>query len=607
MNLSQVISRSKLQLVLPMLVVGSMLLSACGAADSTATPVPAATATKAAAPAATATTATTGGATATSAPVADTPVPAAAKGIMTISVQQQATWVRNFNPFSGDFRFPTVNGIYEPLMIYNTVKGELQPWLASKYEWSADNKTLTITLRNDVKWSDGQAFTAKDVAFTFNLFKTTDGLQGPGGQAMNGATAYVDTVTAASDTSVVFTFKQVFTPGLYDIIAQDIVPEHIWKDVKDPVKSTNENPVGTGPFTEVKQFENQIFEIDKNPNYWQPGKPYFQGMRQPAYTGNDQANLATVNGENDYAANFIPDIEKTFVAKDPANNGYWFPSVGATVMLYLNTTKKPFDDVNVRKAISMAIDRDQIATVAEYGYTKPADVTGLSDAYPNYKVADTSTLGDDWTKLNVDKANQMLDAAGLKKGADGMRTLADGTALTYDINVVTGWSDWVSACQIMAQGMKAIGINATVKPYDFSTWYDKVSKGQFDMSIGWSSGGATPFNYYRGQMSQRSSKPIGESAGENWQRYVSKPGDDLLTQFAAISDAAKAKDIATKLQQTFASEAPAVPLFPGPSWYEYNNSRFTGWPTKDNPYAVGSWFSQGTPEQLIVMTTVKPK
>ena len=115
------------------------------------------------------------------------------------------------------------------------------------------------------------------------------------------------------------------------------------------------------------------------------------------------------------------------------------------------------------------------------------------------------------------------------------------------------------------------------------------------MSIGWSSGGATPFNYYRGQMSQRSSKPIGESAGEDWQRYVSKNGDDLLTQFAAISDAAKAKDIATKLQQTFASEAPAIPLFPGPSWYEYNNTRFTGWPTKDNPYAVGSWFNQSTP------------
>ncbi len=294
---------------------------------------------------------------------------------------------------------------------------------------------------------------------TFNLFKNTNGLQGSGGQAMNGGTAYVDTVTAPDPTTVVFNFKNVFTPGLYDITGQDIVAEHIWKDVTDPVKSTNDNPVGTGPFTQVTVFQSQIFEVDKNPNYWQPGKPYIQGFRQPAYPGNDQANLATVNGQNDYAANFIPDIEKVFVSKDPANNGYWFPPFGATVMLYLNTTKAPFDDVNVRKAISMAIDRDQIANVAEYGYTKPADVTGLSDAYPNYKVSDPTTLGN-WTTMDVNQANPMLDAAGLKKGSDGMRTNKDGSALpTYEINVVDGWSDWVSSVQIISQDLKAIGIN----------------------------------------------------------------------------------------------------------------------------------------------------
>jgi len=480
------------------------------------------------------------------------------------------------------------------------------PWLATKYEWSADNKMLTFTLRNDVKWSDGQPFKAADVAYTFNLFKSTNGLTGPGGQAMNGTAAYVDTVAASNDTTVVFTFKQVFTPGLYDIVAQDIVPEHIWKDVKDPVKFPNENPVGTGPFTQITVFQPQVFQIEKNPNYWQPGKPYIQGFRQPAYPGNDQANLATVNGENDYAANFIPDIEKVYVSKDPKNYGYWFPSVGATVMLYLNTTKKPFDDANVRKAISMAIERDKIATIAEYGYTKPADVTGLSDAYPNFKVADPNTLGD-WTTRNVDKANQMLDAAGLKKGGNGIRTGADGKPLSYEINVVSGWTDWVSSVQIIAQDLKAVGIDATVKPYDYSTWFDRVTKGNFDISIGWSSGGATPYNYYRDQMSQRSFAEIGSTAGANWHRYVSKKADDLLNQLASTADAAKQKDLATQLQQTFADEAPAIPLFPGPEWYEYNTTRFEGFPTKDNPYAVGSFFNQGTPEQLIVMTTIKPK
>jgi peptide/nickel transport system substrate-binding protein len=479
------------------------------------------------------------------------------------------------------------------------------PWLATKYEWSSDNKKLTVTLRDDVKWSDGETFDADDVAFTFNLFKDNAGLQGRGGQAMFGDTAYVESVTAVNPTTVEFNFNKVFTPGLYDIVNQVIVPEHVWKDIDDPLKSTNENPVGTGPFTEVTVFENQVFQVEKNPNYWQPGKPYIQGFRQPAYPGNDQANLATINGENDYAANFIPDIEKTYVSQDPEHFGYWFPPVGATVMLYLNTTRKPFDDVNVRKAISMAVDRNQIVKTAMYDYTKPADVTGLSDAYPNYKVADPSKLGT-WTQMDVDAANKLLDEAGLTKGADGIRML-DGKPLEYEINVVTGWTDWVSACQIMAQNLEKVGIKATVKPYDFSAWLDRVQKGDYDMSIGWSSGGATPYEYYRDQMSTLSLRDLGVAAGANWHRYSSKKADELLDEFASTSDTAKQKEVAEQLQQTFSDEAPAVPLFPGPSWYEYNTTRFEGFPTKDDPYAVGSFFNQGTPEQLIVMTTIKPK
>ena len=185
-----------------------------------------------------------------------------------------ATWTRNFNPFVSDNRFPTANGVYEPSMIYNTIKGELLPWLATKYEWSSDNKKLTLTYRTDVKWSDGQPFTAKDVAYTFNLQKANKGLVG-GGQ---NAWAYLDSVAASSDTAVDFTFKEVYTVGLYDIVGQNIVPEHVWKDVGDPVTFTNENPVGTGPFTEVKNFQNQIYEVHKNPNYWQPEKQKIAGI-----------------------------------------------------------------------------------------------------------------------------------------------------------------------------------------------------------------------------------------------------------------------------------------------------------------------------------------
>ncbi len=526
---------------------------------------------------------------------------------VTVSSQQQATWTRNFNPFAADNRFPTNNGVHEPSMIYNTVKGELVPWLATDYAWSNGDKTLTLTYREGVEWSDGKPFTAKDVAFTFNLLKNTAGLAGPATGAMFGDNAYIASVEAPNDTTVVFNFGRVFSPGLYDIVHQNIVPEHVWQAVEDPATFLNENPVGTGPFTEVTQFQNQIYAVGKNPNYWQEGKPYIAGMRFPAYPGNDAANLATINGENDWAGNFIPDIERTYVSRNPDNFGYWFPPTGATVMLYLNTTEAPFDSAEVRKAISMAINREQVVTVAMYNYTKPADVTGLSEAYPSFKVEEPSSLVEaDWTQYDVAKANEMLDAAGLTMGPGNVRTTADGAPLSFDINVVSGWSDWVSAVNIIAQNLKAVGINASVKTYDFSAWFDRVQKGEFTASIGWSAGGATPFNYYRGQMSELSLQPVGEDAGENWHRFVSKEADELLGQFVSTSDPAAQQEIATQLQEVFAEAAPALPLFPGPQWYEYNTTNFTDFPTEEDPYVIASPFN-GVPEALLVMTTIKPK
>jgi peptide/nickel transport system substrate-binding protein len=212
---------------LSLFIVFTILLTACGetAATPTTTTAPA-----------TATTGSTGAATAAPTGTAVGAVVTATTGINTGTTGPPATtavlqrtdigqsFVRNFNPFASRPLVPTLAGIYEPLMIYNMAKGELVPWLADKYAFSADNKTLTFTLHDGVKWSDGQPLTARDVAFTYNLLKNTSGLQGPGLQAV-GASGYIDSVAAPDDKTVAFTFKQVNTPGLYDIIQQNIVPE----------------------------------------------------------------------------------------------------------------------------------------------------------------------------------------------------------------------------------------------------------------------------------------------------------------------------------------------------------------------------------------------
>ena len=90
---------------------------------------------------------------------------------LVVSQEQRASWIRNFNPLTpgGSARWPTSAGIYEPLMIYNSMKGEYIPWLAVKHEWNVRNDVLKLVIRQDVSWSDGAPFSGKDVLFTFNL------------------------------------------------------------------------------------------------------------------------------------------------------------------------------------------------------------------------------------------------------------------------------------------------------------------------------------------------------------------------------------------------------------------------------------------------------
>jgi peptide/nickel transport system substrate-binding protein len=520
-------------------------------------------------------------------------------GVLTVSQEQQAPWVRNFNPLlaPGNVRWPTVAGIYEPMLVYNTMKGEFTPWLAERYEWSSGNKQLSFTVRSGVKWSDGQPFSARDVVFTFELLKKHKALD------LQGVWAFLASVAARDDATVEFSFARPFVPGLAYIGHQPIVPEHRWKDVADPVAYKNENPVATGPFTEVKVFQNHVYELRRNPGYWQKDRPAIKGIRFPAYPGNDQANLALLNGEVDWAGNFVPEIEKVFVAKDPNNHHYWFPLVASTVMLYVNTTKKPLDDLRVRKALSMAIDREQIVKVAMNNYTRPADATGLNDAYERFRSARAVAAGD-WVKLDVAKAKRLLGEAGYA-GEEGVLRARSGAPLRFDLNVVTGWSDWVRVAQMITQQLKQVGVEATLKTHDYSAFVEALQKGTFDMSLGWSAEEPTPYNFYRHLMGSATVKPVGEVSARNWHRFGAKAADSLFEAFEAAAEPAEQRRIVEQLQLIFVENAPVLPLFPGPSWGEYNTRRITGFPSKENPYAKLS--PNNPPEYLLVLTELKPR
>jgi len=526
---------------------------------------------------------------------------AAPPGVLVVSKEQTASWTRNFNPLSplASPRWPTMAGIYEPLAVFNSVRGELVPWLATAWRCDDDHVRLRVTLRDGVLWSDGRPLVADDVAFTFGLLKKVEALD------RRAVWQFLADVVVVDAHAVEFVFARVFLPGVDDVLAQVIVPAHVWRDVADPLTFANVDPVATGPFTQVRVFTSQMFELGRNPRYWQPGRPAVSALRFPALPGNDRANLALVFDEVDWAANFVPAIDRVYVARDPAHHAYWFPLSGGTIFLYPNTTRAHLDDGRVRRAISHAIDRALVVDVGLFGASRPADGTALSDALSRWR--DPGVAGADVVAFDAARANALLDEAGLPRGADGFRMDDKGARLTWTILSVAGWSDWTRAAQVIARGLRDVGVDVDVRTYDFGAWFEKLSTGDFDLSLGWSIDGPTPWTFYRWLLHPETKRPLGQSAPGNWHRFGDDEAGRLLTAFATEPDTTTQRALITRVEQRFAATLPAIPLFYAPSWAAYSTARFRGFPSQADPYADPSPNKDDRGETLLVLTRLEPR
>ena len=512
--------------------------------------------------------------------------------LLTIPREDMGTFDQNFNPFSNpDFPMTQV-AIYESMLVFNPADGATTPWLATDWEVAPDGTAITFHLRDGVEWSDGEPLVAQDVVTSFALQKE-----------IRGGFDYIDTVTASDELTVEFDLNTPFSPALLDVGQQIIAPSHIWDEQDDPAKFTNPDPVGTGPYTEVTNFQAQSFDLLRNPNYWQPEKQKIEGIRMLAFAGNDGANLAAANGDVDWSPQFIPNIEEAFVAKDPEHRFYWFPTTGSMISWQFNTTQAPFDDANVRKALSMAVDRDQVTSIGMQGYTVPADCTGLSGAYDSWRdaaVADSCA----WTGRDLEEAGKLLDAAGITLGADGLRVLPDGSPFEFDFSVGSTSSDWVSVGNVISQNLADLGVTVNVAARDWAEVVSGYENGTFESGIVWSNNAPTPYQFYRGIMSTETVKPTGEQTFENYHRFGSAEADTLLAQFAATSDEGEQRSVMNELQALFADEAPVVALFPGPEFGAASTLRFTGWPDEDDPYAsLGAVRARSA---VLILTTLEP-
>ena len=523
-------------------------------------------------------------------------------GLLTIP-ESNAEFVRNFNVLGTSSMVGAKNMVYEPLMVLNSMTSELEPWLAESYAFSDDGLTLTFNLREGVLWSDGEPFTADDVVYTFEVVRDVAGVNSPALGALTGDSAFVDSFTAVNDTTVEFIFNRINAPGVAELIDQEIVPEHIFSAQDDVLAFVNENPVGTGPFTEIVSFSTQSYQANANPNYWQALG--YAGIEFVSYGDGNAAALAAVSGDVDWSNAQIDNPEETFVAADPGNRYTITFEDRNFNILALNIQVPPFDDVNVRKAISMGINRQQIATIAENDYVGTADVTGLTAVFDGWKIDDISTLGN-WTDYNPDMANELLDAAGLERGNDGIRMLPDGTRMSYTIGVLPA-PQWMAGNGILAQNLAEIGVEVEVKPQPvFPEYLATCQGGDYAMAFCIVSGLSGPFSVYDKTMSSRYLKDEGRQSA-NYTRYSGGAADELLDQYASATTLEEQQQIIHELQTIFAKEVPVVPVIAHGGVAHVNGAEFTGFPTADNLYASPEPNPSFEDDFLLVITKVTAK
>jgi peptide/nickel transport system substrate-binding protein len=501
-------------------------------------------------------------------------------GTLTIDNESGGTWTCDFNPFNLSYIGYSLGNVYEPLMFVNTLQNaKVTPWLATSYAWSDGNKTLTFTIRKGVKFTNGDPLTPADVVYTFNLLKAHKTLD------INSVWSVLSSVSQSGSDQVVMQFKAVAVPYFYYIADQiAIVDQKVWSKVANPVTYPDKNPVGTGAYmVSSKTCTPQNIKYTANPHYWQPGLPKVETVNYPAFLTNDTANTYLANGQAQWGSQFIPSIQKFYLSKSPDYH-YWFPPI-ANVDVFLNLTDPILKNPAVRQAMAYAIDRPKASLIGEYGYEPASNQAGIvTPTFSGWLDApQAASYGNNYA-YNPQKAISLLEAAGFKKGSDGIMAKG-GQKLSFTILDNGGFSDWVAAVNVIQQDLKAVGIQVTPNNVAYSTWQTDLYTGKFQLGYGDETGGPSPYYELRQLLYSANSAPIGTAAGSNFERYSNPAADKLINEYAATADPAMQHSIVDQLQAIMLKDVPVIPVTESVDWFQYDTGSFSGWPTQADPYA----------------------
>ena len=449
----------------------------------------------------------------------------------TMSILEEAT-IGSQAPMMGVFNNLLLFDQHAPQNRLDTI----QPDLATGFSWNEDGTALTLPLRQGVKWHDGKPFTAADVKCTWDLLMET----GSDKLRFNPRKSFyknVDRITTNGDHEVTFHLKRP-QPALPVLLAggfSAIYPCHV------PAAQMRQHPIGTGPFKFVSMNQNESIKLTKNPDYWKKGLPYLDGIEFTIIKNRATAVLAFVAGKVDmtFPTEMTAALVKDIKSQDPTAICEIKP-INVSTNLIINRENPPFNNLELRKAMALALDRKSFIDIILQGQgdqggallPPPDGVWGL----PPNMLKTIPGYGD--VKKDREQARAIMTKLGYSADKPLKIKVSTRNLATYRDPAV-----------VLIDQLKTIYIDAELEPVESSAWFAKVARNDYTVGLNLTGNGID-------DPDQAFYENFGCGSERNYTHYCNKDIEKLFDAQSVETDVAKRKkmvwDIDKKLQEDVA-------------------------------------------------------
>jgi len=486
----------------------------------------------------------------------------------------------------------------ESLYYLNYQTGELIPWLAAEQAtWNEDFTVVTIPLRDGIKWSDGEPFTAEDIVFTIEMLKANP--------TLSFADRVVDVAKAEAidDVTLQITLNRTdprFVVNAFGVRiwgAVRIVPKHIWEG-QDPNTFNNFDlekgwPVWTGPYKLVKATSTE-FVFDRRADWW-AAETGFQDLPAPeriifVEAGPDERKAAALAAnEVDGEPSLRIDTFNTVLEQNANAIGWTTDPPHAWIdpcpgMLGFNTRVAPWDDKDMRWAVNYALSKQEIGDAQTGGFGQPSPYN-----FPDYPalqawLTENQDLLDQYgpTVYDPAKAKTLIESKGYVMGADGFYE-KDGERLQVDILFKT---EEPILPALVVSAFQEVGIDAAPRALAGAAYFDARNTGDFEIETHHVACGSVVEPYDElNLLHSRWIVPIGERASNNIWGWSNAEYDEIVDEMQTIAPGAERQhELFRRALEIRLQELPIISLTQQRRVVPYSTKYWTNWPTAENDY-----------------------